>query len=209
MNVAIVALLLALPAAHDPFEARADAICARDQDLDHGALVLALKAFDRARRAGEIKRDVLTLIDYSRPSREPRLWVIDLARDAILFRELVAHGKNSGGDRATSFSNTPGSLKSSLGLFVTRGTYQGEHGYSMRLKGLQPGINDQAESRAIVIHGAEYVRPDIVGELGRLGRSWGCPALPTRVASDIIDHTKGGTAVFAYYPDPSLIASIR
>ena len=143
-------------------------------------------------------------MDYSRLSREPRLWVLDVATGEVLVRELVAHGRNTGGDEAVSFSNRDGSYKSSVGTFVTGGTYEGKHGRSLRLRGLDEGLNDNAESRAIVIHGADYVSEDIVGQLGRLGRSLGCPALSPEAAREVIDLIKDGTTFFAYHPSADL-----
>jgi hypothetical protein len=121
----------------------------------------------------------------------------------VLAHELVAHGRNTGDDRARRFSNRPGSLQSSLGTFVTGRTYQGRHGLSLRLRGLDAGLNDRAEARAIVVHGAEYVSPDIVRRLGRLGRSQGCPALEPGVAARVIDLIRGGSVLFAWYPTPA------
>src|SRR5262245_22623935 len=141
---------------------------------------------------------LLTVIDYSRPSTEPRLWLLDLVSRAIVQRELVAHGKGSGDNVATSFSNDEGSHKSSLGLFVTGAAYTGQNGYSLRLLGLDPGVNDRAYARAIVIHGAEYVSDAVGRTLGRIGRSWGCPAVRPAVARTLIDEIKGGTVLFAY-----------
>ena len=141
---------------------------------------------------------LLTVIDYSRPSTEPRLWVLDLMSHAIVQRELVAHGKGSGENVATSFSNDEGSHKSSLGLFVTDAAYVGQNGYSLRLRGLDPGVNDRAYARDIVIHGAEYVSDAVARTLGRIGRSWGCPAVRPAVARTLIDEIKGGTVLFAY-----------
>ncbi|HKW02330.1 MAG TPA: murein L,D-transpeptidase catalytic domain family protein [Vicinamibacterales bacterium] len=141
---------------------------------------------------------LLTVIDYSRPSTEPRLWVLDLVSHAILQRELVAHGKGSGENVATSFSNDEGSHKSSLGLFVTGATYTGQNGYSLRLRGLDPGVNDRAYARDIVMHGAAYVSDAIARTLGRLGRSWGCPAVRPAIARTLIDEIKGGTVLFVY-----------
>jgi hypothetical protein len=169
---------------------------------------LAPRVFDLARRAyacgksrSYFDKPILTVIDYSLPSTERRLWVIDLVSGQVLFHELVAHGRGSGDNFAVTFSNIKGSKKSSLGLFRTGETYEGMHGYSLRLAGLEPGVNDRAEARAIVIHGADYVTPEFAEQNGRLGRSWGCPALDPRVHRRIIDTIKGGTAVFAYYPD--------
>jgi len=141
---------------------------------------------------------LLTVIDYSRPSTEPRLWVLDLASRAIVQRELVAHGKGSGDNLATSFSNDEGSHKSSLGLFVTGAAYIGQNGYSLRLRGLEPGVNDHAYARDIVIHGAAYVSEAVARTLGRLGRSWGCPAVRPTIARPLIDEIKGGTVLFVY-----------
>jgi hypothetical protein len=165
------------------------------------ALTAALDAYSRAQRMGAVARTgLLTLIDYTRPSVEPRLWVIDLRSGQTLYRELVAHGRGSGDNMATAFSNDPESHMSSLGLFVTGDTYVGHNGYSLRLQGLDPGLNDHALSRAIVMHGAAYVNDAVGRQLGRLGRSWGCPAVPLPVAHALIDTLKGGTVVFAYGP---------
>lgn len=148
----------------------------------------------------------LAVIDYSRSSLKPRLWVFDLVSHTLLYRELVAHGQGSGGDRPSHFSNADGSHASSLGLFVTGDTYSGHNGYSLRMDGLEPGINDAAMARAIVMHGAEYVNAANGRQLGRLGRSWGCPALRKAVAKPIIDVMKNGQFVFAYYPDQAFLA---
>lgn len=170
--------------------------------LNPKVLELAMNAATCAQKKGLIKRhDLLTVIDYSLPSSEPRLFVFNLITHKLLFRELVAHGKNSGGDRASFFSNSSGSLASSLGLYVTADTYFGSKGYSLRLKGLEEGVNDMALDRAIVIHGAYYVSREAVKVLGRLGRSWGCPAVRAEIAGKIIDTLRGGSPVFAYYPD--------
>lgn len=170
-------------------------------------LGLALRAFACGRADGLFETPTLTLIDYSRPSSEPRLWVLDLARGEVRFHELVAHGRESGARLAHAFSNVAGSLQSSLGLFRTAETYRGRHGYSLRLDGLEPGVNDRARDRALVVHGADYATPAFVAEHGRLGRSWGCPALDPRVHRAVIDAIRGGTAVFAYYPDADWLAS--
>lgn len=163
----------------------------------------ALAAYNEAAQDGTLARpDLLTVIDYTRPSTERRLWVLDLARGRVLFHELVAHGKNSGENLTRFFSNAHGSLKTSLGLFVTETPYVGRNGYSLRLRGLDRGVNDNALDRAIVMHGASYVSAAIAAKLGRLGRSWGCPAVSAEVARDIIDTIKGGSAIFAYGPSP-------
>jgi hypothetical protein len=172
-------------------------------------LELALKAYECARSASVVAAGPLTIIDYSLPSTARRLWVIDVPTRRVLFNELVAHGKKSGENYAEAFSNEPGSRQSSLGLFRTDATYEGEHGMSLRLDGLEPGINDRAMERAIVMHGAPYVSPTVIAARGELGRSWGCPALERGVERRVIERIKGGTAVFAYYPDARWLRTSR
>lgn len=170
--------------------------------LSSEVLRLALGATQCAAERGLLKRrDLLTVIDYSLPSTQPRLFVFDLGARRLLFRELVAHGKNSGGNETTHFSNSHGSLATSIGLFVTADTYVGGNGYSLRLRGLEEGFNDAAWDRLIVMHGAAYVSRAAINALGRLGRSWGCPAVRKEIARKLIDTVRGGTPVFAYYPE--------
>ncbi len=177
------------------------------QGLSRDVLDLALEAVQAARAGGISGRDdLLTVIDYSLPSTEPRLWVLDLGRGEVLFHELVAHGRGTGENYATRFSNTQDSRQTSLGLFLTGGTYQGGNGYSLRLSGLDAGLNDRAESRAIVMHGAWYVSPEQARSQGRLGRSWGCPALSEAAAPKVIDTIKGGSFLFSYHPDEPRLA---
>ena len=144
------------------------------------------------------QRNVLTLIDFTRPSTEPRLFVFDMNEHKLIYSSLVAHGRNSGGNYATSFSNKEGSFQSSLGFYLTSDTYTGKNGYSLVLDGLEKGINDNARSRAIVVHGAHYANPSVVQAGGRLGRSLGCPALPQKVSRTIIDAIKGGSVMYVY-----------
>nr|WP_298251026.1 murein L,D-transpeptidase catalytic domain family protein [uncultured Halomonas sp.] len=146
--------------------------------------------------------DRLAVIDYSLPSSEPRLWVFDLAHEALLFEELVSHGRGSGNALASRFSNTPESHQSSLGLFRTMNTYYGRNGYSLRLEGLETGVNHLAYDRAIVMHGADYVSESFIEQTGRLGRSLGCPAVRQEVSYPLIDSLKEEQYLFAYYPDP-------
>jgi len=177
------------------------------QGLRAEVLRVALEAKAEAERRGLVERpEILTVIDYSLPSTEKRLWVLDLDRGEVLFHELVSHGKGSGGNRATRFSNVSMSLKSSLGLMTTAETYYGKNGYSLRLDGHEVGFNDQARPRAIVIHGADYATPAFVSRIGRLGRSWGCPALDPKVARRVIDTIKGGSVVFGYYPNETYLS---
>lgn len=161
----------------------------------------ALRAYRCGQAEGYFGSSLLTIIDYSLPSTEKRLWVIDLVRRRLVFHELVAHGSNSGGNVATDFSDRPGSRMSSIGLFRTAETYLGKHGLSLRLDGLEPGYNQRARERSIVLHGAPYVSQAAIGQLNQLGRSWGCPAVSTAANRSIIDRIGGGTALFVYYPD--------
>lgn len=163
-------------------------------------LRLALNALQCASTQLGGQNRLLTVIDYSKPSRDKRLWVFDLKQRKLLFEEWVAHGKKSGEDMATSFSNLPESNQSSIGLYQTGQTYSGKHGRSLRLLGLEPGFNDNSEERAIVMHAAAYADPKVVPGLGRLGRSLGCPAVRPQVAQQLIDTVKNGSYVFAYYP---------
>lgn len=176
------------------------------EGLSPKVLRMALDAVASARAKGITgRRDLLTVIDYSLPSTERRLWVLDLAQGDVLFHELVAHGSGSGDNHATRFSNVQDSRQTSLGLFLTGGTYEGGNGYSLKLRGLDPGVNDNAEARYIVMHGAWYVSPEHARSHGRLGRSWGCPALSQTVAPRVIDTIKGGTFLFSYSGDPSFL----
>jgi hypothetical protein len=163
---------------------------------------LATRAADCARKQGLLDGfRHLAVIDYSLPSTQPRLWVFDVTQGRLLYQELVAHGRNTGERVAEHFSNIEGSKMSSLGLYQTADTYYGSNGYSLRLRGLDAGFNDNALARAIVMHGAPYVSQAIAERLGRLGRSWGCPAVRPEVARAVIDTLKGGALLFAYYPD--------
>ena len=169
---------------------------------------LAFAAAECAVRAGAVEDPAtLTVIDYSRPSTEKRLWVYDASTRELLHEELVAHGEGTGENYARRFSNEPNTHASSLGLFVTGNTYVGKNGYSLRLDGLDRGFNDRARERAIVVHGAPYVSAEFARANGRLGRSWGCPALREDVARELIDTVKGGSLLFAYYPDPEWLAA--
>lgn len=178
--------------------------------IDPNVLKLAMQATACATQQGVVERPpTLTVIDYSRPSTKPRLWVLDLATGKVLFEELVAHGQGSGDDIATKFSDLPDSHQSSLGLFLTEETYTGKHGYSLRLQGLENGVNSRARERAIVVHAAEYVSAATVSALGRLGRSWGCPALGKDVARRVIDTIKAGSLIFSYYPDKTWLSGSK
>ena len=186
-----------------------DAVATRE-GLSPDVLRLALGATTCAASSGAIKQPTtLTVIDYSRPSVEPRLWVFDLATGSLLYKELVAHGRNTGENMAVRFSDDMNSRQSSLGLFVAAGTYQGANGYSLRLDGLEPGFNAHARDRAIVMHGAPYVNAEFAQTQGRIGRSWGCPALRTGIARELIDTIRGGGVIFSYYPDQGWLKTSR
>lgn len=169
--------------------------------LDVKILRLSLTAYLNTVKKGYKPKKMLTVIDYAKPSTEKRLWVFDLTRGKTLYNTWVAHGKNSGDVRTTSFSNGNGSLKSSIGVFLTDAPYDGKNGLSLHLRGLEHGFNDNAYSRAVVVHGASYVNADIIRKLGRIGRSWGCPAVSPGLAKPIINTIKYNNVVVAYYPD--------
>lgn len=185
-----------------------DSLVALAPDVSVEALQHALDARDCAVASGAAGASArLAVIDYSRPSTERRLWVFELsAQPRLLFSEHVAHGRGSGENLARSFSNVEGSHQTSLGLFRTAETYQGGNGYSLRLDGLEPGTNDRARERAIVMHGAPYVEPALAQRQGRLGRSYGCPAVRREVAQSMIDTLRDGQLLFAYYPDTQWLA---
>jgi len=171
-------------------------------DIDPEALQLALKGYWNLYCEGQIRRkDVLTLIDFSKPSDSKRLYIIDVRNGKILRSALVAHGRNSGDVFATRFSNRPGSNQSSLGFYLTENTYDGKNGYSLVLKGLDRGINDKAEMRSIVMHGANYVSEGFISRNGHLGRSLGCPAVSMERCFDLIDLIKDGSCLFIYHKE--------
>ncbi|MGB0166267.1 MAG: murein L,D-transpeptidase catalytic domain family protein [Luteibaculum sp.] len=166
----------------------------------------ALMGYEKIVSKGLLKKDqLLSIIDFSLSSNEKRLWVIDLKKKEILFHSLVAHGRNSGEEYAESFSNRIQSYQSSLGFYITEETYKGKHGHSLYLTGLEPGVNDNARKRGIVIHGADYVDPDFIKKHGRLGRSLGCPALPQHLSKKIIDTIAHKSCLFIYFPDQSYL----
>ena len=151
----------------------------------------------------------IAIIDYTIPSKQPRLWVVDLKAQKLLFEEFVAHGQGSGADVPTAFSDRNGSHQSSLGLFLTDATYQGGNGYSLKLRGLSKGFNESALRRLIVMHGARYVNPLLALSMGRLGRSWGCPAVRTEVAKPMIDTLKQGQFIYAYGPGTAPLSQCK
>jgi hypothetical protein len=194
------------PARHAPTPRppAAAAVQAVAPTLDPAALDAALRAHACAQAQGRVApvadQPLLAIIDYGRPSRDPRLWVVDLRGPALVWHDLVSHGEATGDDDATAFSDTPDSHQTSLGAFATAETYTGRHGLSLRLDGLEPGLNGNARARDIVVHGADYVDEAHVAEHGRLGRSWGCPAVRRSLAADLVPHLAGGALLFAWHP---------
>ena len=194
--------------ADPPDLALARELAAAAPHANPNAVRVAARAMTCAIRSHRVDQPrTLSLIDYSLPSSQPRLWVFDVAQRRLLFEELVAHGRNSGGNGpAEHFSNNDGSLMSSLGVFRTRDAYTGHNGYSLRLEGLDTGFNDHARQRAVVIHGAWYVSEDMAKSQGRIGRSWGCPAVRPTIAHSLIDAIRDGSLVVAYYPDQTWLS---
>lgn len=165
-------------------------------------LELALKGYYKLKNNDTLPHpEILTVVDFSLPSDKERMWVFNLNTGKLLFNSLVAHGRNSGDVMASRFSNVPGSYTSSLGFYLTGDIYQGKHGLSLYLDGLEQGINDKARERAIVIHGADYATHKFINQYGRLGRSYGCPALPPEITQDVINTIKGGSCFFIYAQD--------
>ena len=204
-GLASVALLPTLACAITADAPLAHELAAAAPRANPDAIEVAARALSCALRAHAVEAPrTLSLIDYSLPSSQPRLWVFDVEQRRLLFEELVAHGRNSGGDGpATHFSNGDGSRMSSLGVFRTADTYIGHNGYSLRLEGLDAGFNDHALERSIVMHGATYVSRQLAETQGRIGRSWGCPAVRPSIAHQLIDAIRDGSLVVAYYPDQS------
>ena len=179
-------------------------------DIKPAVVSEAVSAMKCAQHNGVGKlADRLAIIDYTLPSRQPRLWVVDLRNRKLLFEEYVAHGQGSGEDIPNAFSDRDGSHQSSLGLYLTDATYEGGNGYSLKLQGLSRGFNESAMRRQIVMHGAPYVNPDATSALGRLGRSWGCPAVRTAVAKPIIDAMKLGQFIYAYGPGTAKLSACK
>lgn len=166
-------------------------------------------AYTGYKKLNKDNNPLLTLIDFSLPSTKKRMFVLDLVKKELLFVSYVSHGRNSGGNYATSFSNRDGSHQSSLGFYRTVNTYQGGNGYSLRLEGLEKGVNDKAMQRAIVIHGADYCSETMIRSTGRLGRSFGCPAIPRELNKPIIDAIKGGSLLFIYADQPEYLVSVH
>lgn len=159
----------------------------------------AVKGYEKLSDSGLVNNPYLTIVDLSQSSRKKRFYILDMKNDRLVWNTFVAHGRNSGIDEATRFSNQPNSNESSLGFYLTKDTYKGKHGLSLRISGLEDGFNDNAEARGIVVHGAPYVTPARVNS-GYMGRSQGCPALPQNEYAQVINIIKGGSVMFVYNP---------
>jgi hypothetical protein len=217
MKKTLLAILLSLitstnisAAKHSRIEADARTIASKTENLKPDVIKLALEAFHNAKSSGvHVKKPIVTVIDYTLASTKKRLWVVDVESKKVLHNALVAHGKHSGENYTTSVSNKTGSLQTSVGVFLTGETYFGRDGYSLRIDGLENGFNDLARKRTIVFHGAPYVSEKFVKAVGRIGRSWGCPAVPKEQAKPIIDNIKNGSLIFAYYKHPQWLSQSK
>lgn len=170
----------------------------------------ALKGFNVLKEKGLVEKNIITIVDFSLSSNVKRLWVIDLDTNTILYNSLVAHGRNTGEEYANSFSNANSSYKSSLGFYLTGEVYNGKHGLSLKLDGLEKGVNDNARERGVVMHSANYVSNSFIKNNKRLGRSQGCPAIPAEMLSGIVNTIKNKSCLFIYHPSRSFekIASL-
>lgn len=177
--------------------------------LSFDALKYALKGYQQLVNNGTVSNDqVLTVIDFSQPSSKKRMYILDVKNNKVLLNTYVAHGKNTGLQYAEHFSNSPESLESSLGFYVTKTTYSGKHGTSLRLSGLEEGWNDRAEERAVVVHGAQYIGSNRA-DAAYMGRSWGCPAVPQSQVATVINLIKNGTCLFIYHPSSDYLKTSK
>lgn len=177
--------------------------------LSQEAFDYAVKGYEYLRSIGKLDNNILSIVDFSLSSTQKRLFVIDMENYKLLYNTYVAHGRNSGKEYATQFSNNPESFKSSLGFYITKGTYSGAHGFSLQLEGEEKGINDNALRRAIVMHSADYVNKSLIKTQGYIGRSLGCPALPKAMYKPIIETIKNGSCLFMYSPHSNYVSKSR
>lgn len=197
------AAIISVPENSAAFEAQmlTDSLGLDKKGLSAKALEYALKGYNALVAKGLLDKNILSICDFSQSSRKKRLYIIDMLNKKLVVNTYVAHGKNSGSEFARSFSNKPESLKSSLGFYVTKSTYQGGHGLSLKIEGLEKGYNDKADFRNIVVHGSEYVGPDFLKFNACCGRSFGCPAIPSAETPLVIKTIKNGSCLFIYHPD--------
>lgn len=191
---------------HSALEVLYDSLQLNDLGLSSEAFNYAVKGYENLKKLGKIHNEkVLSIIDFTKPSSQKRLFILDVQNFKILFNTYVAHGRNTGVAYANKFSNKPESYQSSLGFYITEGTYNGKNGFSMQLEGMEYGINHRAEERAIVVHGAPYVSEGFIRSKGYIGRSHGCPALPEKLNKPIIDIIKNGSCLFIYSNDKNYL----
>jgi hypothetical protein len=179
-------------------------------NINRQALAYALHGYEQLKNLGQIRNlRFLTIADFSKPSNEERLYVIDMLLEQVVIQSLVAHGNKSGTLFANIFSNKNASHKSSLGFYITGNIYKGRNGASLELNGMEQGINDHAKDRAIVIHGADYVSPSFIKQQGYIGRSQGCPAVPNNQVQAIIETIQGASCMFVYAPSKAYLQKSR
>lgn len=166
----------------------------------------ALTGYNKLENQNKISNHLLTVVDFSLPSTQKRMWILNMETNKVLYHTYVSHGQNTGGNMATKFSNTVNSLQSSLGFYVTAETYYGKNGLSLFIDGMEKEFNSKARERYVVIHGADYAQENSIEKWGRLGRSYGCPAVPTQLSKEIINTIKGGSALFIYHPNKNYIS---
>jgi|SRR5689334_1212452 len=187
-----------------------DNICLESTGLSVDAFAYAYKGYQRLLKKKVIKESgYLAICDFSQSSAKKRFYIIDICNAQLLMNTYVAHGRNSGGEYATRFSNKPSSLQSSLGFFVTQNTYYGEHGLSLRIAGLEAGFNDKALRRGIVVHGADYIEEKWLDNSKTMGRSYGCPAIPEDECSEVVNTLKNGSCLFIYHPSKNYLKSSK
>lgn len=168
-----------------------------------------IMGYQKLEEEGKIKKELLTIVDFGLNSTEKRMWILDMKSQKVLYNTYVSHGKNTGGNKATKFSNTPNSFQSSLGFYVTAETYYGKNGLSLFIDGMEEGFNSNARDRYVVVHGADYATQDFINRAGRLGRSYGCPAVPTKVSKEIINKIKGQSVLFIYHPNKNYLENSK
>jgi hypothetical protein len=208
-NVSLNASLNSIEKASNMSDMLYEKLNLKNVGLSKQALSSAVKGYEKLVEDGVVQNtQYLSIVDLSQSSRKKRFYLLDIENQTLALNTFVAHGKNSGVDQAVRFSNRPQSEASSLGFYVTKNTYRGKHGLSLRLRGLEDGFNDNAESRAIVVHGANYVNSSRVNS-AYMGRSQGCPALPEAQAPKVIKLIKGGSALFVYNPSQKYLNSSR
>lgn len=173
------------------------------------AFTSGITGYLKLKEENKIKNEILTIVDFGMKSTEKRMWILDMNTQEVLYNTYVSHGKNTGLNKATKFSNTPNSFQSSLGFYVTAETYYGKNGLSLFIDGMEKGFNSKARERYVVIHGADYATKDFIDRAGRLGRSYGCPAVPTKVSKEIINKIKGQSVLFIYHPNKNYLENSK